>query len=97
MHRYLAAGALVLALAACEGKREKAIQKVNQDEEILKRTGSAVNQVIRNSPDCEVAKPLMQEAYQRIEEATQQVTLPASRATLESLKGQVDRIARACP
>jgi hypothetical protein len=99
MHRdIVAVGALALALAACgESSREKAIKKVNQDEEILKRAGAAVNEVVRNSPDCEVAKPLMQEAYQRIKDAGQQVTAPASRTTLDALKAQVDRVARVCP
>jgi hypothetical protein len=90
-------GALVLSLAACDDSREKAIQKVKEDEEIVKRAGAAVNEVLRNSPDCDVAKPLMEEAYQRIQEAQRQVTLPASQATLGALKAQVDRIARACP
>ena len=94
----VAIGGLALALTGCgETSREKAIKKVNQDEEILKKAGAAVNAVVRNSPDCDVAKPLMQEAYQRILEAQQQVSAPASRATLETLKAQVDRIARVCP
>jgi hypothetical protein len=99
MHRdIVAVGALALALTACgETSREKAIKKINQDEEILKRVGAAVNEVVRNSPDCEVAKPLMQEAYQRIQEAGPQVSAPASRVTLDALKAQVDRVARVCP
>ena len=93
----VAIGTLALALVACDDSREKAIKKVNQDEELIKKAGAAVNEVIRNSPDCDVAKPLMQEAYQRIQEAKQQATVPASQATLDALKAQVDRIARVCP
>ena len=35
--------------------------------------GAAVNEVLRNASDCEVAKPLMTEAYQRIEDAGREV------------------------
>ena len=89
----------VLALAACgaEDRRKKAIEKVDHDQEVLRKAGAAVNEVIRNSPDCEVAKPLMAEAYQRIEAARQEVSVPASQQTLDALKAQVDRVAEACP
>lgn len=93
----VAIGSLALALAACGSSREKAIEKISHDEAIVKRAGAAVNEVIRNSPDCAVAKPLMAEAYQRIAEARQQVSAPATGATLDALKAQVDRVASACP
>jgi hypothetical protein len=88
---------LALAAAGCENRREKAIQKIGHDEEILRRVNGAVNEVIRNAPDCEVAKPLLTEAYQRIDEARPRLTAPASGQTLEALKVQVDRIAQLCP
>jgi hypothetical protein len=89
----------VLALTACgsEDRRKKAIEKVDHDQEVLRKAGAAVNEVIRNSPDCEVAKPLIPEAYQRIEDARQQVSVPASQQTLDALKVQVDRVAQVCP
>jgi hypothetical protein len=95
--RVLVVGLLALALAGCEDRRKKAVEKVSHDEEILRGAGAAVNEVIRNSPDCEVAKPLMAEAYQRIERARQDVSVPASQQTLDALKAQVDRVAEACP
>jgi len=88
---------LALALAACENPREKAIQKIGHDEEILKKVNGAVNEVIRNAADCEVAKPLIPEAYQKIEDARKEVTAPATQTTLDALKTQVDRIAQVCP
>jgi hypothetical protein len=95
--RVLVVGLLALALAGCEDRRKKAIEKVSQDEEILRKAGAAVNEVIRNSPDCAVAKPLMAEAYERIEAARGEATVPASQQTLDALKAQVDRVAQACP
>jgi hypothetical protein len=93
----LVAGLLALAAAGCEDRRKKAIERVDHDQEVLRKAGAAVNEVIRNSPDCEVAKPLIAEAYQRIEDAREKVSVPASQQTLDVLKVQVDRIAQACP
>lgn len=95
--RVLAAAVLALALGGCEDRRKKAIEKVGQDEELLRRVGAAVNEVVRNAADCEAAKPLMTEAYQRIEDARAEASVPASQATLDALESQVDRVAQACP
>ena len=95
--RVLLAGLLALAAAGCENRREKAIKQISHDEEILQKVNGAVNEVIRNSPDCEVAKPLIKEAYQRIDEARPQLSAPAAGQTLEALKVQVDRVAQVCP
>jgi hypothetical protein len=86
-----------LLLAACDNRREKAIAKIKDDEETIKRAGAVVNEVLRNAADCETAKPLIAEAYKRIEEADGQVSAPATHATLGALKSQVDRVAQACP
>jgi len=93
----LIVGLLALAAAGCEDRRKKAIEKVDHDQEILRKAGAAVNEVIRNASDCEVAKPLLAEAYQRIDDARRQVTVPASQETLDALKVQVDRVAQVCP
>jgi len=95
--RVLFAAVLALAAAACQDRREKAMKQISHDEEILQKVNGAVNEVIRNSPDCEVAKPLVKEAYQRIDEARTQLSAPASGQTLEALKVQVDRVAQICP
>jgi hypothetical protein len=94
--RVLFAGLLALAAAGCQS-REKAIKQISHDEEILQKVNGAVNEVIRNSPDCEVARPLIAEAYQRIDQARPQLSAPASGQTLEALKVQVDRVAQVCP
>lgn len=95
--RVLLAGILALFAAGCENRREKAMKQISQDEAILQKVNGAVNEVIRNSPDCDVAKPLIKEAYQRIDEARPQLSGPASSQTLEALKVQVDRVAQVCP
>ena len=95
--RVLLAFVLALAAAGCENRREKAMKQISHDEEILQKVNGAVNEVIRNSPDCDVAKPLIKEAYQRIDEARPQIVGSASGQTLEALKVQVDRVAQVVP
>jgi hypothetical protein len=95
--RVLVVGLLALAVCGCEYRHKKEIEKIGTDEEILRKVGASVNEVLRNASDCEVARPLMTEAYQRIEEAGKEVTVSASRPTLDALKSQVDRVAQACP
>lgn len=95
--RLLVVGVLAAALFGCQDRRRQAMERIGQDEAILKRVNGAVNEVIRNAADCEAAKPLLTEAYGRINEARAQVTLSASRQTLDALKVQVDRVAQVCP
>ena len=93
----LAVAVLAVVLGGCEDRRKKAMERVGHDEELLRKVGAAVNEVVRNAADCEVAKPLMTEAYQRIDDAREEATVPASQPTLDALKSQVDRVAQACP
>jgi hypothetical protein len=86
-----------LLLAECDNRREKAIERIKDDEETVKKASAAVNEVLRSSTDCDAAKPLMAEAYKRIEEADKEVSAPATHQTLGALKAQVDRIAQVCP
>ena len=88
---------LGLAIGGCKDRRKEAVDKVDHDAAAIKKASAVVNEVIRNSPDCSVAKPLIPEAYQRIEEARQVVEAPATHETLAALKAQVDRVAELCP
>jgi hypothetical protein len=87
----------LLGLACERISHEKAISRIKDDEETVKHAGAAVNEVLRNMADCDVAKPLIAEAYKRIEEADKIVSAPATHSTLGALKAQVDRVAQACP
>lgn len=87
----------LLSLACERISHEKAISRIKDDEETIKHAGAAVNEVLRNMADCDVAKPLIVEAYRRIEEADKNVSAPATHQTLGALKAQVDRVAQACP
>jgi CHASE3 domain sensor protein len=95
--------AILLLLAAsllswaCEDPRKKQIQTINTDAEVMAKASAAVSEVVRNETDCEVAKPLLTEAYQRIGEAQGKVQLAASQQTLAMMRTQVDHVARMCP
>jgi hypothetical protein len=88
---------MALAIGGCKDRRKEQIDKIDHDAAAIKKASAAVNQVIRNSTDCTAAKPLIPEAYQRIDEASQLVDAPATKETLNALKIQVDRIAELCP
>jgi hypothetical protein len=97
MRRTLLVLAAALAVTGCQDRRKASIEKIGQDEAVLRKAGAAVNEVIRNAADCETAKPLMVEAYQQIEDARTEATVPASQNTLDALKSQLDRVQQACP
>jgi len=87
----------LLGLGCERISHEKAISRIKDDEATIKHAGAVVNEVLRNAADCDVAKPLIVDAYKRIEEADKNVSAPATHQTLAALKSQVDRVAQACP
>jgi hypothetical protein len=97
MRGFLLVLSMALAVGGCRNRTKEAVEKVDHDAEAISKASGAVNQVIRNSTDCAAAKPLIPEAYQRIEEARQVVDAPATQETLNALKAQVDRVAQLCP
>ena len=93
-----ALGALIISLAclACEEK-QKAMENLAADQEVMKAASAAANEVVRNATDCAVAKPLVPEAYRQIDEARKNARAAASQQILDTLKAQVDRVAQLCP
>ena len=96
MKRTLVAALLTLACLGCEEK-QKQMENLAADNAVLKAASAAANEVVRNAPDCGVAKPLIPEAYKQIEEAKKNVKAAASQQILDTLKLQVDRVAQLCP
>lgn len=87
---------VTLALCGCEQK-QKAMENLAHDQEIVKAASAAANEVVRNATDCGVAKPLIPEAYRQIDEARAKAQAVASHQILDTLKAQVDRVAQLCP
>jgi hypothetical protein len=93
-----ALGVLVVSLAClgCEEK-QKGMENLAHDQEVMKAASAAANEVVRNATDCAVAKPLVPEAYRQIEEARKNARAAASQQILDTLQAQVDRVAQVCP
>jgi hypothetical protein len=91
-----AVAVLALLAVGCEEK-QKAMENLATDNEVIKAASAAANEVVRNAPDCGVAKPLIPEAYKQIEEAKKNAKAAASQQILDTLKVQVDRVAQVCP
>jgi hypothetical protein len=103
------AAALACALALFVGcAREKAPEarsddigdqtaRIANDTQVLQDAQQSVNEVVRNSPDCEAAKASMAEANRKIEEAAGKVQTATGRTTLDAMRQQVRRVADLCP
>ena len=96
MNRALGVLVVSLALVACEEK-QKGMENLAHDQEVMKAASAAANEVVRNATDCAVAKPLVPEAYRQIDEAKKNAKAAASQQILDTLKAQVDRVAQLCP
>ena len=86
-----------LLLAACDDPRRKQIETIDSDSAVMAKVTNVVNEVVRSAYDCEHAKPLLEEAYARLDEAGREVRVVANRQTLQMMRQQVDRVARECP
>jgi hypothetical protein len=98
------AGLLVCALwfgctadPAPETPPDDAAARIGNDTQVLQDAQQAVNEVVRNAPDCEAAKASMAEANAKIEDAAARVQTAAGRTTLDAMRKQVARVAELCP
>ena len=100
-----ALGIVALALSCGEAKApgpqsqdpEAQAARVAADTHLLQDAQQAVNEVVRNAPDCEAAKASMDEANRKIAEAESKVQTATGRTTLDAMKTQVKRVAELCP
>ncbi len=96
MRRAIGALLLLLSCLGCEEK-QKGMENLAHDQDVMKAASAAANEVVRNATDCAVAKPLIPEAYRQIDESRKNARAAASQQILDTLKSQVDRIAQLCP
>jgi hypothetical protein len=96
MKRGLVAMAVLAACLGCQEK-QKAMENLASDNDVVKAASAATNAVLQNATDCNVAKPLIPEAYRQIEEARKNAKASTSSQILDTLKQQVDRVAQLCP
>jgi CHASE3 domain sensor protein len=70
---------------------------VTVDTQVMRDAQAAVNEVIRASSDCELAKPAIAAANMKLDEAARHVRTAAGNATLDALRKQVRNVQDACP
>lgn len=101
----LALAATLFVFVACDRKAPEArsddigdqTARIANDTRVLQDAQPSVNEVVRNAPDCEMAKASMAEANRRLEEAAGKVQTATGRTTLEAMRQQVRRVAELCP
>ena len=96
MKRGLVAMAVLAACLGCQEK-QKAMENLAADNDVVKAASAAANEVLKNATDCNAAKPLIPEAYRQIEEARKNAKAATSFQILDTLKTQVDHVAQLCP
>jgi hypothetical protein len=107
---YMLLVAAALAVAACKkdepasappsfGRNDLKSQAVgvNNDTQTLAAVQAAAGDVIRNASDCDKVREFGPDALRAIADADQKVQTVTGRATLESLKKQIDAALSACP
>ena len=97
MRGVVAVALLSVAFVGCENRTRQAVEKTEHVAEYISKASGAVNEVVRAQTDCSAARPLIPEAYQRIDEAREAVSAPATQQTLDALEAQVDRVDQLCP
>jgi hypothetical protein len=86
---------------ACGGSKEPNIGEqagaAIHDTQLMRAATAAVNEALANAADCEVAKPLVAQAQQKLDELEPQVATTTGRVALDALRSQLGRVAQACP
>jgi hypothetical protein len=82
---------------APEPAPDDAAARIGNDTQVLQDAQEAVNEVVRNAPDCEAAKASLVEANAKIEDAAARVQTAAGRTTLDAMRKQVARVGELCP
>lgn len=100
--------ALVAAAAvACGGERPApspstkpladAMADTTWDTNVLREASAAANDVVRNAADCASARPIIEEAKGRLDEAEPRLRTETGRTTLDALRRQVAKVEDLCP
>jgi hypothetical protein len=102
---HVAVLAAALFTLACGKKEDPAAAKelgqqtadITADTQTLREASAAVNEVVRNAPDCAVARANMATANAKLDEAAGRVRTVTGRQTVDALRSQVARVAELCP
>jgi hypothetical protein len=73
------------------------MRDVAADTQVMQDAQAAVNEVVRASADCELAKPAIAAAIMKVDEAARHVRTAAANSTLDTLRKQVRQVEDMCP
>ena len=92
--------AVALALAGCSPPapdKGSAIEKIVDDNQLLRQANEAAGEVVRAAGDCEAVKSALPAARQRLGEIEGSLRTETGRVTFAAVKKRVDDIAQMCP
>ena len=104
--RMLAPAALllpVLMLGGCKKSKDEPktlgeqTRDVEVDTKVMHDAQAAVNEVIRASSDCEMARPAIAAANMKLDEAARNIRTASGNVTLETMRKQVRTAQDMCP
>jgi type VI protein secretion system component VasF len=91
-------------LLACGGQKQEQERGLGEqvgdtgaDTAALKEANEAAGTVIRAAPDCDAVKAALQAATPRLDAVAGRLKTATGRASLDSIRQQVKRVAEACP
>ena len=95
----------VLAAGGCKKSKDEPKTKtigdqtrdVEVDTRVMHDAQAAVNEVIRASADCEMAKPAIAAANMKLDEAARNIRTASGNVTLETMRRQVRQAQDLCP
>lgn len=94
---------LPLMLAGCTKSKDEPkdlgeqMRDVAADTQVMEDAQAAVNEVVRATGDCELAKPAIAAANMKLDEAARHVRTAAANSTLDTLRRQVRQVEDMCP
>jgi hypothetical protein len=107
MRRWSVVLAAAAAMCACGGEKPApspstkpladAMADTTWDTNVLREASAAANDVVRNAADCAAARPIIDEAKARLDEAEPRLRTATGRTTLDALRRQVAKIEDLCP
>ncbi len=73
------------------------MRDVETDTQVMRDAQAAVNEVLRASSDCELAKPAIAAANMKLDEAARNIRTAAGNTTLDTMRKQVRTAQDMCP
>jgi hypothetical protein len=70
---------------------------IEVDTRVMHDAQAAVNEVIRASGDCELAKPAIAAANMKLDEAARNIRTASGNVTLQTMRKQVGQVQDLCP